>query len=116
MLQGFLGRRGGLSFVSMGTIGTGRLLRAPKRETWHRFLGTWLLVGSLKDEKMPKSSSPIVQEGTFPGMLGTPDSFFHPQILLLEIWGRSRDWPESLKLGKCDVLAPARKVSTLQGL
>lgn len=37
MLQGFLGRRGGLSSVSMGTIGTGRLLRAPKRETWRRF-------------------------------------------------------------------------------
>lgn len=79
MLLGFLGRRGmahalfpwellalaGSSGRQKGKLGPG--------------FGTWLLVDSLGHYKMPKSLSPIGQEGAFPGMLRILDPFSIPR-------------------------------------
>lgn len=116
----------GSGSVSMGTTGTGRLLRAPKRETWHRF---WHLASGEFPEGLENVPELVSYRAGWPrlGMPRTLDALFHPQ-LPPQISGRSCGCPESLNLvptsepadsetGKvCEVPAPAWKISLLQGL
>lgn len=100
MLLSFLGRRGDSSgSVSMGTTGTGRLLRAPKRETWRRFrhLAPGGFPRALENAQELVSNR---QEGAFQGTLRTPDPFFLPQVPHQEIEGSSCGCSECLNLVK----------------